>query len=162
HALWLLPALLFAALTLQGVVDLRQKKHSIRRNYPVIGNLRYFFEFIRPEIRQYFLEDDQAQLPFARADRALVYQRAKKQIDKTPFGTLRNVYGDEYEWINHSMSPAKPENSDFRIMVGGPDCTQPYSLSVFNISAMSFGALSGNAVMALNRGAARGGFAHDT
>ncbi len=162
HALWLLPTLVFFGLTLLGIADLRQIKHAIRRNYPVIGNLRYFFEFIRPEIRQYFLEDDEAELPFARADRALVYQRAKQQIDKTPFGTLGNVYGDEYEWINHSMNPAKPENSDFRIMVGGPSCTQPYSLSVLNISAMSFGALSANAVMALNKGAARGGFAHDT
>ena len=159
---WLAPALVFGALTALGVRDLTQTRHTIRRNYPVIGNLRYLFEFIRPEIRQYFLEEDSAELPFSRSDRSLVYQRAKRTIDKRPFGTQENVYGDGYEWINHSMSPTKPKDSDFRITVGGPACTQPYSLSVFNISAMSFGALSANAVMAMNKGAALGNFAHDT
>jgi len=161
-AWWLLPAAMCTALTVLGIVDLRQTRHAIRRNYPVIGNLRYFFEFIRPEIRQYFLEDDAAKLPFSRSERSLVYQRAKQEIDKRPFGTLQNVYGDNYEWINHSMTPAQPRDSDFRITVGGPECTQPYSLSVLNISAMSFGALSANAVMALNKGASLGRFAHDT
>lgn len=161
-AWWLPLALLCASLTILGCIDLRQTRHSIRRNYPVIGNLRYFFEFIRPEIRQYFFEDDTQQLPFSRVNRSLVYQRAKHVIDKRPFGTQGDVYGNDYEWINHSMNPTRPENSDFRIVVGGPDCTQPYSLSALNISAMSFGALSANAVLALNKGAAMGGFAHDT
>ncbi|TAL79925.1 MAG: FMN-binding glutamate synthase family protein [Burkholderiaceae bacterium] len=161
-AWWLVPAFLCACLTALGMFDLTQTRHAVRRNYPVIGNLRYFFEFIRPEIRQYFFEDDTQQLPFSRANRSLVYQRAKQEMDMRPFGTQGDVYGDEYEWINHSMSPQHPENNNFRITVGGADCTQPYSLSVFNISAMSFGALSANAVRALNKGAAMGNFAHDT
>lgn len=162
NAWWLVGTLVFGALALLGVFDQIQTHHTIRRNYPVIGNLRFIFESIRPEIRQYFFEDDTQQLPFSRADRSLVYQRAKQEIDKRPFGTQRDVYGTDYEWINHSMDPAHPADSDFRITVGGPDCTQPVSLSVLNISAMSFGALSANAVMALNKGALLGNFAHDT
>jgi glutamate synthase domain-containing protein 2 len=162
NAWWLAGTLVFGALSLLGVFDQIQTRHTVRRNYPVIGNLRFMFESIRPEIRQYFFEDDTQQLPFSRADRSLVYQRAKHEIDKRPFGTQRDVYGTDYEWINHSMNPAHPADSDFRITVGGPDCTQPVSLSVLNISAMSFGALSANAVMALNKGALLGNFAHDT
>ncbi|MFA5490593.1 MAG: FMN-binding glutamate synthase family protein [Candidimonas sp.] len=161
-AWWLLPAAICTALTLLGLRDLSQTRHSIRRNYPVIGNLRFLFEFIRPEVRQYFFEDDTQRLPFSRVDRSLVYQRAKQQIDKRPFGTQIDVYQSDYEWINHSMTPTHPDIETFRVTVGGPACTQPYSLSVFNISAMSFGALSGNAVLALNKGAAMGNFAHDT
>jgi glutamate synthase domain-containing protein 2 len=161
-AWWLIPTVMFGALTALGIVDLTQTRHAIRRNYPVIGNLRFALEFVRPEIRQYFFEDDTQQLPFSRVDRSLVYQRAKQQIDKRPFGTQGDVYHTDYEWINHSMTPAHPADSDFRITVGGPDCTQPVSLSVLNISAMSFGALSANAVMALNKGAQIGNFAHDT
>jgi glutamate synthase domain-containing protein 2 len=159
---WLILTVMFGALTTLGIVDLTQTRHAIRRNYPVIGNLRFALEFVRPEIRQYFFEDDTQQLPFSRVDRSLVYQRAKQQIDKRPFGTQGDVYHTDYEWINHSMTPAHPADSDFRITVGGPDCTQPVSLSVLNISAMSFGALSANAVMALNKGAQIGNFAHDT
>src|SRR5690606_31057702 len=159
---WLLPACIFGALTVLGIVDLNQSRHAVRRNYPVIGNLRYFFEMIRPEMRQYFFENDTDKAPFSRVDRSLVYQRAKQQVDKRPFGTQGDVYQTDFEWINHSMEPTHPENSDFRINVGGPDCTRPCSLSVFNISAMSFGALSANAVKALNKGAAMGNFAHDT
>jgi len=155
----LIPALL---LTLLGVYDLLQTRHSIRRNYPIIGNLRFLLESIRPEIRQYFLENDNDNLPFSRAQRSIVYQRAKQQIDKRPFGTIENVYSDGYEWVNHSMQPSKIEDVNFRVRVGGPQCTQPYEMSVFNISAMSFGALSANAIRSLNRGAAMGGFAHDT
>ncbi len=160
---WWLLALLCIGLSALGLYDLRQTRHAVRRNYPVIGNLRYFFEFIRPEIRQYFVESDAEELPFSRTQRSLVYQRAKREIDKRPFGTQKDVYGDSYEWINHSMTPA-PRNdpATFRITVGGPHCTQPYSLSVLNISAMSFGALSANAVRALNKGALLGDFAHDT
>ncbi len=161
-AAWWLPFLLFLALSILGIYDLNQTRHAIRRNYPVIGNLRFLFEFIRPEIRQYFFEDDTLKLPFSRVDRSLVYQRAKQQMDQRPFGTQGNVYGNEYEWINHAMVPTRIQDSDFRISVGGPDCRQPVDLSVFNISAMSFGALSANAVMALNKGAALGRFAHDT
>lgn len=161
-AVWWLLALPFIALCLLGVVDLSQTRHAIRRNYPVIGNLRFFFEFIRPEVRQYFMESDDQQLPFSRASRSLVYQRAKQEQDKQPFGTQIDTYGNGYEWINHSMTPTQIKETNFRISVGGPDCKKPYSLSVFNISAMSFGALSANAVMALNRGAILGDFAHDT
>lgn len=159
---WWLAALPFIALSALGIVDLTQTRHAIRRNYPVIGNLRFLFEFIRPEIRQYFMESDDQQLPFSRADRSLVYQRAKQQEDKQPFGTQLDVYSTGYEWINHSMIPSQIKDTNFKIEVGGPDCLKPYSLSVFNISAMSFGALSANAVMALNRGAVLGHFAHDT
>lgn len=159
---WLLAAVICLALSALGIYDLNQTRHAVRRNYPVIGNLRYLFEYIRPEIRQYFIEDDKNELPFSRAKRSLVYQRAKNEVDKRPFGTQYDVYGNNYEWINHSMSPITINDHNFRITVGGPDCTQPYSLSVFNISAMSFGALSANAISALNKGAHMGGFAHDT
>ena len=159
---WWLPTMVFLALTLLGVYDMNQTRHAIRRNYPVIGNLRFLFEFVRPEIRQYFFEDDTVSLPFSRVDRSLVYQRAKQAMDQRPFGTQGDVYQNGYEWINHAMVPTHITDHDFRITVGGPDCTQPVSLSVFNISAMSFGALSANAVLALNKGAALGNFAHDT
>lgn len=161
-AWWLILALPFIGLSLLGLVDLKQTRHAIRRNYPVIGNLRFLFEFIRPEIRQYFIEGDNQESPFSRAERSLVYQRAKQQEDKLPFGTQQEIYGSGYEWINHSMQPCQIPDSNFRTLVGGPDCTKPYSMSVFNISAMSFGALSANAVMALNKGAVIGNFAHDT
>jgi len=161
-AWWLLLALPAIALSILGVYDILQTAHAIRRNYPVIGNLRFIFEAIRPEIRQYFLEDDTNATPFSRSQRSIVYQRAKREIDKRPFGTQENVYGDGYEWINHSSVPTHIASSDFRVQVGGPACTQPYSMSVFNISAMSFGAMSANAILALNEGAATGNFAHDT
>ncbi|MDP9914141.1 glutamate synthase domain-containing protein 2 [Variovorax boronicumulans] len=162
----------FAVLTGTGVHDLRQARHAILRNYPVIGHLRFLLEFIRPEIRQYFIESDAEAAPFSRAQRSLVYQRAKGEPDNRPFGTQLNVSAAGYEWINHSMQPTKLANHDFRIVIGGTPqpadanpaqvCTQPYSASVFNISAMSFGALSANAILALNQGAQMGGFAHDT
>lgn len=161
-AAWWLPFLVFLGLSILGVYDLSQTRHAIRRNYPVIGNLRFLFEFIRPEVRQYFFEDDTLQMPFSRADRSLVYQRAKRQMDQRPFGTQSDVYSRRYEWINHALVPTHIDDTDFRITVGGPDCAQPVDLSVFNISAMSFGALSANAIMALNKGAALGNFAHDT
>lgn len=159
---WWVSFALFGALTLVGINDLAQTRHAIRRNYPVIGNLRFLFEFVRPEIRQYFFEDDTLEQPFSRVNRSLVYQRAKRQTDLRPFGTQADVYGNDYEWINHAMVPTHIPDTDFRITVGGPDCARPVELSVFNISAMSFGALSANAVMALNKGAALGQFAHDT
>ena len=166
-----LALLVLGALVLLGVYDLRQTRHAILRNYPVIGHFRFMLEYIRPEIRQYFIESDREAAPFSRAQRSLVYQRAKGEPDNRPFGTQLDVGVQGYEWINHSMAPTKLASHDFRVWVGGtPDapspstspCTQPYSLSVFNISAMSFGALSANAILALNQGAKTGGFAHDT
>jgi glutamate synthase domain-containing protein 2 len=149
------------ALTAVGWHDLSQTKRSILRNYPILAHFRFFFETIRPEIRQYFLEDDTEANPFSRNQRSIVYQRAKQDLDKRPFGTQLDVYAPGYEWINHSIAPAKVTNLDFRITVGARRA-QPYSCSVFNISAMSFGALSSNAIRALNRGAAKGNFMHDT
>jgi glutamate synthase domain-containing protein 2 len=159
---WGLGVLVFAGLTFLGWRDVRQTRHAVLRNYPVIGHLRFLLEFIRPEIRQYFIESDTEAAPFSRAQRSLVYQRAKGDVDKRPFGTQLDVNAPGYEWINHSLAPTQLASHDFRIQIGGPDCTQPYSASVFNISAMSFGALSANAIMALNAGAKKGGFAHDT
>ena len=147
-----------------GWRDTHQRRHSVLRNYPVIGHLRFLLEFIRPEIRQYFIESDHEAAPFSRQQRSLVYQRAKGDADKRPFGTQLDVNAIGYEWINHSIAPTQVQGHDFRLTIGagGTSCTQPYSASVFNISAMSFGALSANAVLALNGGAKRGNFAHDT
>lgn len=152
------------ALVLLGVNDLRQRSRSILRNYPVIGHLRYLLEFIRPELRQYFIESDNEAAPFSRQQRSLVYQRAKGEPDKRPFGTQKDVGANGYEWLSHSVAPTQLPSHDFRVTIGsgGTSCTQPYSASIFNISAMSFGALSANAVLALNTGARKGGFAHDT
>ena len=152
---------LFAALSAVGIHDLRQAPHAILRNYPVIGHLRFLLEFIRPEMRQYFIEGDSEATPFSRAQRSLVYQRAKGDPDNRPFGTQLSVTVAGYEWINHSMAPTLLANHDFRITIG-EHCAQPYDASVFNISAMSFGALSANAILALNKGAKAGNFAHDT
>src|SRR5262245_12705568 len=162
HPLSAVPFGTCAALVAPGVWDIAHTKHSLRRNYPILANIRFVLEKIRPEIRQYFLESDTDGVPFNRSKRAIVYQRAKGQLDKRPFGTHQDVYGADFEWINHSLMPLPPSNHDFRILVGGPNCRQPYSLSLFNISAMSFGALSANAIRALNKGAKLGNFAHDT
>jgi glutamate synthase domain-containing protein 2 len=156
---WL--CLSFGALSVVGLRDVLQTKRAILRNYPVIGHLRFLFEFIRPEIRQYFIEPDNEAAPFSRQQRSLVYQRAKGDPDKRPFGTQLDVSAGGYEWINHSMVPTQLPSHDFRITIG-QDRAQPYSASVFNISAMSFGSLSANAIKALNLGAKNGGFAHDT
>jgi glutamate synthase domain-containing protein 2 len=160
----LLYAVVFAALCALGVRDLRQTRHAILRNYPVIGHARFILEYIRPEMRQYFLESDNEAAPFSRSQRSLVYQRAKGEPDKRPFGTQLDVGAEGYEWINHSIAPTRVASHDFRLSVGlaTNGCTQPYQISVFNISAMSFGALSANAILALNQGAKRGGFIHDT
>ncbi len=157
-----------------GLYDLMQSKRSILRNYPLIGHIRYMLELVRPELRQYFLESDNEAAPFSRAQRSLVYQRAKGESDKRPFGTLLDVRAEGYEWVNHAMVPSTLASHDFRVWIGGtPEhtagrdaasglCSQPYHASVFNISAMSFGSLSANAILALNAGARLGGFAHDT
>ncbi len=150
-------------LSVVGVRDLRQTSQAVRRNYPVIGNIRYLVESIRPELRQYLLESDSDALPFSRAQRSLVYSRAKNMNADKAFGTLLDVYEPGYEFIGHSIRPAPHSDpSTFRVDVGGPQCTQPYSASIFNISAMSFGSLSANAIRALNKGAKLGGFYHDT
>ncbi|WP_332752550.1 FMN-binding glutamate synthase family protein [Hydrogenophaga sp.] len=154
--------LVFAGLSALGIHDVRQTRSSVLRNYPVIGHLRFMLEKIRPEIRQYFLESDNETTPFSRSQRSLAYARAKGETDKRPFGTQVDQNATGHEWLNHSMSPSLIASHDFRLTIGGPGCTQPYEASVFNISAMSFGALSANAIQALNAGAKRGGFAHDT
>jgi glutamate synthase domain-containing protein 2 len=159
---WAWLAAFTGALILVGVIDLLQTRHSIRRNYPVLAHFRYFFEAVRPELRQYIVESDSEEIPFSRAQRSIVYQRAKDTLDKRPFGTQLDVYATQYEWINHSLAPTQIASHDFRIDIGGKDCRKPYSASVYNISAMSFGSLSANAIRALNEGARRGGFYHDT
>ena len=154
---------LFGALALLGVCDLLQRRHSIRRNYPVVGRIRWMVESVRPEIRQYLVESDEEAAPFSRSQRSMVYQRAKGDPGEHPFGTLLDPYRNGYEFLGHSIAPvpaADPQT--FRITIGGPQCARPYSASVFNISAMSFGSLSANAIRALNAGAQRGGFSHDT
>jgi glutamate synthase domain-containing protein 2 len=164
HHEWLWPfTLATGVLSLIGVFDLLQQRHAVRRNYPILGNIRYLVEAIRPEIRQYLLESDSDALPFSRAQRSLVYARAKNEASDKPFGTLIDVYESGFEFIGHSMRPAPlADPASFRVTVGGPQCTQPYSASIFNISAMSFGSLSANAIRALNQGAKLGNFAHDT
>ena len=165
-ALWswwmVLPSVIFGILAVMGVYDLIQTKHSILRNYPVLGHMRFFFEGIRPEIRQYLIESDQDEEPFSRDDRSLVYQRAKGVEDARPFGTRMRVYDAGYSWVTHSVQPVHITDTDFRVTIGNKDCKQPYDASIYNISAMSFGSLSANAISALNKGAKMGQFAHDT
>lgn len=158
----LVPALVFGFLAVLGVYDVTQPRHAILRNYPVLGHMRFLFEGIRPEIRQYLIESDQDEEPFSRDARSLVYQRAKGVEDKRPFGTRERVYDAGYSWLTHSLQPTHFDNTDFRTTIGGPDCKKPYEASLYNISAMSFGSLSANAILALNKGAKAGGFAHDT
>jgi glutamate synthase domain-containing protein 2 len=157
-----IPLVLFAGLAVVGTADLLQTRHAVLRNYPLTAHIRFILEEIRPEIRQYFLESEKDGTPFSRDKRALVYQRAKQALDKRPFGTQNDVYADGYEWLHHSIAPRPAAHEPFRISIGGPDCGKPYSASIFNISAMSFGALSPNAIRALNTGARKGNFAHDT
>ncbi|MFQ5400745.1 MAG: FMN-binding glutamate synthase family protein [Anaerolineae bacterium] len=159
---FLLLLFIFGPAFLLGIYDYFQPRHSVRRNYPFVGRFRYMLEAIRPELHQYFVESDTDGVPFSRDKRSLVYQRAKGVRDTVPFGTLRNVYAEGYEWVNHSIRPLPLEAKDFRITVGGPDCTQPYSASLLNISAMSYGSLSKNAILALSMGAKMGNFAHNT
>ena len=157
-----IPLAICAALSIVGTVDLIQTRHAVLRNYPLTAHIRFILEEIRPEIRQYFLESEKDGTPFSRDKRAIVYQRAKQALDKRPFGTQNDVYASGFEWLNHSVAPRPIVKEPFRIVIGGPECGKPYSASVFNISAMSFGALSPNAIRALNGGAKKGGFAHDT
>lgn len=164
---WIDVLLLFvfvAPLIYMGVADMMQTRQSIRRNFPLLGRLRYVFEDMRPKIQQYFVENDTDGAPINRIDRSVIYQRAKKQIDTTPFGTQLNVYAEGYEWLSHSIAPLDFHSLDHhpRIPIGNKDCRQPYKASILNVSAMSFGSLSGNAVEALNAGAKIGSFAHNT
>ncbi len=158
--LWSL--VLLAPLTAIGLQNAFQKKKAILRNFPLIGNVRYLFESVRPEIQQYFIENETDGAPVPRELRSLVYQRAKLQTDTLPFGTQRDVYEEGYDWLTHSLAPVHLDPSTLRVTVGGPQCKKPYSASVFNISAMSYGALSKNAILALNSGAQIGGFYHNT
>ena len=155
--------LVLVSLVAVGLHDVVQRDHSILRNYPVLGHVRWIVELIRPEIRQYLIQGDEEAAPFSRSQRSLVYARAKAEGSERPFGTLLDVYRDGYEFIGHSTRPVSAADpASFRVSIGGDQCTRPYSASVFNISAMSFGSLSANAILALNQGAKRGGFSHDT
>lgn len=150
-------------LSLVGFYDVTQSKHAILRNYPIMGHFRFFFESFRPEIRQYFIEADEDSLPFSRSQRSLVYQRAKNENADKPFGSIINVYQEDYRFLTHSLTPLPPADfKTFRIQIGNEQCSQPYSASIMNISAMSFGSLSANAIRALNKGAQLGNFYHDT
>ena len=127
-----LAAILFCALTLLGIHDIFQTRHAVLRNYPISAHLRFLLEEVRPEIRQYFFESENDGLPFSRSQRAIVYQRAKMALDKRPFGTQLDVYSQGYEWLRHSIAPKPVATDHFRVTVGGPDCRQPYSASIFN------------------------------
>jgi glutamate synthase domain-containing protein 2 len=147
-----------------GVFDMVQSHHTLMRNFPVLGRMRWVAEWLRPKVYQYFVESDTDGAPFNRLSRNVIYRRAKRVNDTTPFGTQLNVYEVGYEWLNHSVSPIPLSKVDHdpRVLVGGPDCKQPYKASIYNVSAMSYGSLSKNAIMALNGGAKLGGFAHNT
>ncbi|MGZ3904040.1 MAG: FMN-binding glutamate synthase family protein [Bacteroidia bacterium] len=149
---------------LLGIYDMMQAHHSIMSNFPVVGRMRWLAEWLRPKMYQYFVESDTDGAPYNRLSRNVIYRRAKKVNDTNPFGTQLDVYQTGYEWLNHSIAPLSHDKVDHnpRVLVGGPDCKQPYSASIFNVSAMSFGSLSKNAIMALNGGAKIGGFAHNT
>lgn len=164
HPLWYWFYAICIPLFIWGVYDMVQTRHAIARNFPILGRTRYIAEFMRPKLHQYFVESDTDGRPYHRIDRSLIYQRAKNQVDTMPFGTQLDLYAEGYEWMNHSIAALdkKNLNHDPRVWVGGPQCKQPYALSVLNVSAMSFGALSQNAILALNGGAKMGGFAHNT
>ncbi|NIG56871.1 FMN-binding glutamate synthase family protein [Chitinophaga sp. Cy-1792] len=159
---WLL--VLLIPVIIMGMMDMLQTKHAIIRNYPVVGRMRYWMEAMRPKVHQYFVESDIDGRPINRIDRSTVYQRAKRELDSQPFGTQFNVYAEGYEWMAHSIQPKSFDkmDKDPRVTFGGKDCLQPYSASIFNVSAMSYGSLSSNAVEALNAGAKIGNFAHNT
>lgn len=160
HALWAL--VVVGPFLLLGTHDVLQRRHSLLRNYPIIGHGRYLMEALRPEIQQYFVETNTDGRPYSREFRSIVYQRAKSQLQTQPFGTQRDVDEVGYEWLNHSMAPREPAAQEPRVRIGGPDCEVPYDASHLNISAMSFGSLSGNAIEAMNLGAQRAGFYHNT
>jgi glutamate synthase domain-containing protein 2 len=160
--LWLL--IIILPVTLLGLWDMRQTQHALRRNFPVVGRLRWITEYIRPYLRQYLFESETDGVPINRMFRSVIYQRAKGERDTTPYGTKIDTQRVGYEWIGHSLAACDAHRAtrNCRVTIGGSDCRQPYSASIFNISAMSFGALSNNAILALNKGAKSGGFAHNT
>lgn len=160
--LWLWAFAILGPIILIGLYDIFQTKHAIRRLYPVIGRFRYLLESFRDEIQQYFVESDTSGTPIPREFRSLVYQRAKGARDTRPFGTIFDVNRPGYEWLNHSMQPKHLTDFNPRVKFGGPDCSKPYMAALLNVSAMSYGALSKNAIMALNKGAKIGGFSHNT
>ncbi len=160
NALWLF--VVVAPMIILGLLDMLQTKQSIKRLYPLVGRIRYLFEFFRPEIQQYFVENETNGSPISREFRSLVYQRAKGTRDTRPFGTIFDVNRAGYEWVNHSLQPRHLTDFSPRIKFGGDECTKPYMASPLNISAMSYGALSKNAIMSLNKGARIGGFSHNT
>lgn len=159
---WWVAVLILGALLAVAVADVAQKRHAILRNYPVIGHMRFALEYIRPELQQYFIERNYDGRPFDRDTRSIIYERAKGTNQEQAFGTERDVNEVGYEYLMHSTAPLEPSAEPPRVLVGGPDCTQPYDMALLNVSAMSFGALSANAILALNKGAAMGRFAHDT
>lgn len=161
---WYVVFVILLVITILGYIDMYQKKHTIRRIYPLFGRFRYVLEELRPKMYQYFIESDIDGRPINRVDRSTVYQRAKKELETIPFGTQLNVYEEGYEWMCHSVAPKdfSTLNQDPRVLVGNKDCKQPYSASIFNVSAMSFGSLSAEAVEAMNGGAKLGGFAQNT
>lgn len=160
HGWWFLVVLI--PLVLVGAYDRFQRKHSILRNFPILGHFRFILEFFRPEIQQYFIANDREERPYDRETRTIVYERAKNVRDTVPFGTQRDILLTGYEWALHSLNPKRVDDVKARIDIGGPDCKKPYSASRLNISGMSFGALSANAILALNKGAKAGGFYHNT
>ncbi|HHS95136.1 MAG TPA: FMN-binding glutamate synthase family protein, partial [Phaeodactylibacter sp.] len=167
HYLWqpfIWTLIILLPILLLGWYDMLQAKHAIMRNYPIFGRGRYLMEDLRPKIYQYFIESDTNGRPFSRIQRTIVYARAKKELDTTPFGTQLNVYDEGYEWMDHSIASIDPQLLDAhpRVLVGGKECKQPYSASIYNVSAMSFGSLSSAAILALNGGAKKGNFAHNT
>lgn len=162
HHWFLWTLVITGPLIIVGFRDFLQPRRAILRNFPIIGHFRYLLEEVRPEIQQYFIESNSDGMPFSRETRSVIYQRAKKSLETVPFGTQRDVYENGYSWVNHSLQPTHVDQNTLRVMVGGPECLQPYSASIFNISAMSYGALSKNAVAAFNRGAKLGSFAHNT
>ncbi|HEX7752623.1 MAG TPA: FMN-binding glutamate synthase family protein [Novosphingobium sp.] len=159
---WEIPLLVLVPLVLLGIYDMLQRSHAVLRNYPLTGHIRFLLESVRTEIRQYFIENETDELPFSLRQRSLVYRRAKAVDDSEPFGSVLDFESPGYSWIAHSIRPAKVEDSDFRLTIGGPDCRQPYRASILNISGTSFGSMSANAIMAFNRGAKLGNFAHNT
>ena len=159
---WCIPAVVVAVLAAVGVYDLAQRRHSVLRNYPVLGHMRYLLEALRPELQQYFIERNFDGRPYDRDVRSLIYERAKGTAAELSFGTERDIDQAGYEYLVHSTAPVDPPAEPFRIRIGGPHCTRPYDMALLNVSSMSFGALSANALRALNAGARRGGFAHDT
>jgi glutamate synthase domain-containing protein 2 len=161
---WLWSFTLIIPLLGLGFYEMFQKSHAIMRNFPILGRMRYIMEWLRPKMYQYFIESDTDGRPYNRIDRSIVYQRAKNVVDTTPFGTQLDVYAEGYEWMSHSIAALDKKLLDLspRVKIGGSQCSQPYECSILNVSAMSFGSLSKNAVEALNGGAKIGGFAHNT